>query len=64
MRRKNNAGNYKEHEKKLAGPLVNGKKVCGRRRYHIIDNIMINGLYKDTKRKAEKNLEWRILSLQ
>ena len=44
--------------------MVNGKKVRGRRRYQIIDNIMINGLYEDTKRKAEKRVEWRMLSLQ
>ena len=30
----------------------------------MIDNIMINGLYEDTKRKAENRLEWRMLSLQ
>ena len=28
---------------------VNGKKVRGKRRYQIIDNIVINGLYEDTK---------------
>ena len=28
------------------------------------DNIMINGLYEDTKRKAEKREDWRMLSLQ
>ena len=44
--------------------MVTGKKVRGRRRYQIIDNIMINGLYEDTKRKAEKRVEWRMLSLQ
>ena len=44
--------------------MVNGKKVRGRRRYKMIDNIMINGLYEDTKRKAEKRVEWRMLSLQ
>ena len=33
--------------------MVNGKKVRGRRRYQIIDNIMINGPYEDTKRKVE-----------
>ena len=44
--------------------MVNGKKVLGRRRYQMIDNIMINGLYEDTKRKAEKRLERRMLSLQ
>ena len=43
--------------------MVNGKKVRGRRRYQMIDNIMINGLYEDTKRKAEKRVEWRMLSL-
>ena len=44
--------------------MVNGKKVRGRRRYQMIDNIMINGLYEDMKRKAEKRIEWRMLSLQ
>ena len=44
--------------------MVNGKRVHGRRRYQMIDNIMINELYEDTKRKAEKRIEWRILSLQ
>ena len=44
--------------------MVNGKKVRGRRRYQMIDNIMLNGLYEDTKRKAEKKVEWRMLSLQ
>ena len=43
--------------------MVNGKKVRGRRRYQMIDNIMINGLCEDTK-KAEKRVEWRMLSLQ
>ena len=42
--------------------LVNGKKVYGRRRYQIIDSIMINGLYVDTKRKAENRVEWRMLA--
>ena len=42
--------------------MVNGKKVRGRRRYQTIDNIMINGLYADTKRKAKKWVEWRMLS--
>ena len=73
-RRKNNARTDKEEGKKLAGPLakkelpaegmLNGKKVRGRRRYQMIDNIMINGLYEDTKRKCEKRVEWRMLSLQ
>ena len=44
--------------------MVNGKKVRGRRRYQMIDNIMINGLYEDTKSKAETRVEWRMLSLQ
>ena len=44
--------------------MVNGKKVRGRRRYQMIDNNMINGLYADTKRKAEKRVDWRMLSLQ
>ena len=44
--------------------MVNGKKVRGRGRYQVIDNIMINGLYADTKRKAEKRVKWRMLSLQ
>ena len=44
--------------------IVYGKKVRGRRRYQMIENIMINGLYEDTKRKAEKRIEWRMLSLQ
>ena len=43
--------------------MANGKKVRGRR-YQMIDNIMINGLYEDTKRKAEKRIEWRMLSFQ
>ena len=41
---------------------VNGKKVRGRRN-QMIDNIMINGLYEHTKRKAEKRVDRRILSL-
>ena len=44
--------------------MVKGKKVRGRRRYQMIDNIMINELYADTKRKAEKRVEWRMLTLQ
>ena len=44
--------------------MVNGKKVRGRRRYQMIYNIMINELYEDTKRKAEKRVERRMLSLQ
>ena len=40
--------------------MVNGKKVCSRRRYEMIDNIMINELYEDKKRKAENRVEWRM----
>ena len=42
--------------------LVNGKKVRGRRRYQMIDNIMINILYADTKTKAE-NAEFVVKDL-
>ena len=38
--------------------MVNGKKVRGRRRYQMIDNIVINGLYENTKRKAKKGVVW------
>ena len=44
--------------------MVNGKKVRGRRRYQMIDSVMINGLYAGTKRKTEKRVEWRMLCLQ
>ena len=44
--------------------MVNGKKVRGRIIYQMTDNILIDGLYEDTKRKAEKRVEWRRLSLQ
>ena len=44
--------------------MVNGKKVRGRRRYQMINNIMKHGLYEDTKRKAKKRVEWSMLSLQ
>ena len=44
--------------------MVNEKKVGGRRRYQMIDNIMINELYEDTKRKAGKRVERRMLNLQ
>ena len=70
-RRKNNAGTDKEEKRNWLGHwlrrkcllkdalerMVNGKKLRGRRRYQMIDNIMINGLYADTKRKAEKGVE-------
>ena len=44
--------------------MVNGKKVRDSRRYQMIDNIKINELYEDKKRKAENRGEWRMLSLQ
>ena len=50
--------------KKALEGMVNGKRVHSRRRYQMIDNIMVNGLYVDTKRKAEKRVHWRMLSLQ
>ena len=43
---------------------INGKKVRGRRRYQMIHNIMINGLYEDTEGKVGKRVKWRMLSLQ
>ena len=71
--RKNNAGTDKEEENKLAGPLAKkelpdegfsrriGKREEGLRQkkiaYQMIDNIVINGLYADTKRKAEKRVD-------
>ena len=77
-RRKNNAGTDKQEEKKLLGHwlrrncllkdalegMVNRKEVSRRRRCQMIDNIMINGLYADTKWKTEKRVEWSMLSLQ
>ena len=44
--------------------MINGKRVRGRGRYQMTDNIMINGLYEDTKRKAEKKVEWIMSSFQ
>ena len=32
--------------------MLNGKKVRGRRRCQMIENIMINGLYEDTKKEG------------
>ena len=50
-------------EEALEG-MVNGKKVRDRRTYQMIDNIIINGLYADTKRKAQKRVERSMLNLQ
>ena len=74
-RRKNNAGTDTEEEKNWLGQWLrrncllkdalegmgDRKKVCSRRNQMI--DIMINGLYEDTKRKDEKRVEWRMLSL-
>ena len=61
----------------MAGPLAKKElsaEGCSRRngkgkkvrctRYQMIDNFMINGLYEETKRNAEKRVEWRMLNLQ
>ena len=37
--------------------ILNGMKVRDRKRYQMIDNIFINELYADTKRKAEKRVQ-------
>ena len=37
---------------------VKGRKVQGRTRYQKIDNIKINGLYAETKRKRGKSGEY------
>ncbi|KAJ4449638.1 hypothetical protein ANN_01042, partial [Periplaneta americana] len=44
--------------------IVNGRRVRGRRRYEMIDNIKIYGTYEETKRKAENSKDWRKLGLQ
>ena len=67
MRKRNWLGHWLRRNcllKDVLGRMVNGRKVRGRRRYQMIDNIMINALYVDTKSKAEKRVEWRMLSLQ
>ena len=42
---------------------LNGKKVRGRRRHQMIDNIMLNGLYEDTKRKSAKRVDILLVRL-
>ncbi|KAJ4438519.1 hypothetical protein ANN_14464 [Periplaneta americana] len=44
--------------------MVNGRRVRGRRRYQMIDNIKVNGSYTEAKRKAENRKDWRMLDLQ
>ena len=34
--------------------MVNGKKDRGRRRYQMVDNIMINGMYEDRKGRLRR----------
>ena len=58
-RKRNWLGHWLRRNCLLKGALegmVNGKKVRGRKRYQMIDNIMINGLYEDTERKAENRI--------
>ena len=66
-RKRNWLGHWLRRNYLLKGALermVNGKKVRGRRICQMIVNIMISGLYADTKWKAEKMVEWRMLRLQ
>ncbi|KAJ4439409.1 hypothetical protein ANN_07533 [Periplaneta americana] len=44
--------------------MVNGRRVRGRRRYQMIDDIKIYGSYAEIKRKAENGKDWRTLGLQ
>ncbi|KAJ4438869.1 hypothetical protein ANN_14822 [Periplaneta americana] len=44
--------------------MVNGRRVWNRRRYQMIDDIKICGLYAENKRKAENRKDWRMLDLQ
>ena len=48
-------------------PMVNGKKFQGRRRYQMIDNIMINGLCRYEKEGREegrvKNAEFALKNM-
>ena len=48
----------KMFEKGCSRRMANGKKVHARRN-QMIDNIMINGLYEDMKRKSEKKVRSR-----
>ena len=75
---KNNTGADKKEEKKLVGPLAkkelsaegcsrrNGKREEGSWQKNISDEKQHNDkwTYADTKRKAEKRVEWRMLRLQ
>ncbi|KAJ4443118.1 hypothetical protein ANN_04768 [Periplaneta americana] len=44
--------------------MVNERRILGRRRYQMIDDIKIYGLYAETKREAENRKDWRMLALQ
>ncbi|KAJ4449734.1 hypothetical protein ANN_01138 [Periplaneta americana] len=44
--------------------MVNGRRVRGRRRYQMIDDIKIYGSYEETKRKAENRKDRRKLDVQ
>ncbi|KAJ4429078.1 hypothetical protein ANN_26079 [Periplaneta americana] len=44
--------------------MVNGRRVWGRRRYQMIDDIKMYGAYAETKRKAENRKDWWMLGLQ
>ena len=75
-RRKKITGTDKEEKKKLAGPLAKkelpaegcsiryGKREKSSMEKKISDDRHHDKWYADTKRKAEKRVEWRMLSLQ
>ncbi|KAJ4442710.1 hypothetical protein ANN_04299 [Periplaneta americana] len=44
--------------------MVKGRRVRGRRRYQMIDDIKIYGSYEETKRKGKNRKYWRKLGLQ
>ena len=65
-RKRNWLGNWLRRDCLLKDALegmVNGKKIRGRRKYQMIENMMINGLY-DTKRKTDNRVECIMLSLR
>ena len=51
-RKRNWLGYWLRRNFLLKDGMVNWKKVRGRRRYQMIDNIMIYGLYEDTKKEG------------
>ncbi|KAJ4447252.1 hypothetical protein ANN_09256 [Periplaneta americana] len=44
--------------------MVNGRRVRGRIKYQMIDDIKVYESYEETKRKAENRKDWRMLGLQ